>query len=133
MYPFKKTVIFFTLAPALPGIFIALYFAAIGLFSSAETMVVTDVLFATMGFGILSSILGLSFYGLPALLLAVIYACLEFRKCFKHIVLAGLAGGGTALMWSHLVPLDMKPVVTFAFGAASSLLIAIFVLPKQIR
>lgn len=133
MHPFKKTVIFFTLAPALPGIFIALYFAAIGLFSSAENMVVTDVLFAAIGFGILSCILGLLFYGLPALLLAVIYACLEFRKCFKHIVITGLAGGGTALMWSHLVPLDMKPVVTFALGAGSSLLMAIYALPKQIK
>lgn len=125
--------ILLTLAPALPGLFLGLHVAAIGLFSSAETMTVTELLFGTLGFAIGSAIAGLIFYGLPALILSIIYACLELHGCFRHIAIIGLAGGCTALMWSHLVPLDMKPAVIFVCGAVSSLLSAIYALPKENR
>ncbi|MEB2847057.1 hypothetical protein GAO09_15940 [Rhizobiales bacterium RZME27] len=125
--------IFFTLAPVLPGIFLSLYLAAMGIFSSAENTAVTDGVFGTLGLVIASAILGLILYGVPALILSIIYACFELHRCFKHIAITGLAGGLTALMWSHLVPLDMKPAVIFASGAVSSLLTAIYALPKESR
>ncbi|WP_189471678.1 hypothetical protein [Litchfieldella qijiaojingensis] len=80
---------------------------------------------------------GMVFYGIPAFLLALLYASLKLSKSLKNYFLVFIAGGVGAQVWGGMFILVLNWMErifefpwAFLMGAFSSLIIAIFVLPK---
>lgn len=88
-------------------------------------------LFSYIGFSLFLSLCALIFFGLPSLILAVIYATLRLRRCAKHVVFVALSGGTAAFMFNGLFMITLPDSVAFALGLVTSLLAAVFALPKQ--
>ncbi len=131
MYPFRRVVVSFTLCPALVGIFIFGHVATIGLVFENSEMNALEMIVASFGFGILSAATGMIFYGLPAFGLAMLYAYFQLRRCAQHMLIVCLAGGTGALMWGEVLPMETHHVGNFCLGAVTSLLMALYALPRQ--
>ncbi|WP_416638688.1 hypothetical protein [Pseudomonas sp. OHS18] len=82
MYPFKPVVLSFTLCPALVGIFNFAYIATIGLVVESSDSNALAMLAGSFWFGILSAVTAMVLYGVPALGLALLYACLGLHRAF---------------------------------------------------
>lgn len=131
MYPTLKVIILFTLCPAIPGFSFGAYLW-LGIFSEhARRVYLLESIGAFFTATSLATLGAMALYGIPAFILSVIYACLRPRKRFLDIALICLAGGLTALMWRHFVPVPSHPAVGFACGFLSSLLMSLFALPAQ--
>jgi len=131
MYPFRRVVVSFTLCPALVGIFIFGYVATIGLVFENSGMNALEMIVGSFGFGILSAATGMIFYGLPAFGLAMLYAYFQIRRCAQHMLIVCLAGGTGALVWGEVLPMETHHVGNFCLGAVTSLLMALYALPRQ--
>lgn len=131
MYPFRRVVVSFTLCPALVGIFIFGYVATIGLVFENSGMNALEMIVGSFGFGILSAATGMIFYGLPAFGLAMLYAYFQLRRCVLHMLIVCLAGGTGSLVWGEVLPMETHHVGNFCLGAVTSLLMALYALPRQ--
>ncbi|MGE8360412.1 hypothetical protein [Pseudomonas sp.] len=131
MYPFKKVVIAFALCPALVGVFIFTYFATAALLSPTADMNAAEAVFGMLGFGALSALVAELFYGVPAFLLALVYASCKLQRCVQHVCVVCLAGGVAAMGWGELLPLGSDALVNGFLGATTSFLIALYALPKR--
>lgn len=133
IYPFRRVVVSFTLCPALVGIFTFGYFATIGLVLQKAEMNALEMIAGSFGFGILSAVTGMIFYGLPAFGLALLYAYFRLKRCFQHIVLVCVAGGVGAQLWFEVLPLDSLDhrYSSLFLGTVTSFLMALYALPKR--
>lgn len=130
-YPRKRVVLSFTLCPALVGVFMFGYFATIELVFRTTGMNILETLLGTLWFGVLSSLAGLIFYGVPALGLSVIYAYCQLHRRVLHVLIVCLAGGTAALAWGEVLPMEPHRAGNFCLGAVTSLLMALYALPKH--
>ncbi|TRL35957.1 hypothetical protein [Rhizobium straminoryzae] len=131
MYPTLRVIILFTLCPAIPGFSFGAYLW-LGIFSEhARRFYLLEVIQAFFAATFLATLGAMAFYGIPAFILSVIYVCLKPRKRLKDIALISIAGGLTALMWRHFVPIPSHPAVGFACGFISSFLMSFLALPAQ--
>lgn len=130
-YPFKRIVASFTLCPALVGVFIFGYFCTLELMARTTSMSVVETVMGTFWFGILSAVTSLVFYGIPAFGLAMLYAYFQLRRCVLHMLIVCLAGGTGALVWGEVLPMETHHVGNFCLGAVTSLLMALYALPRQ--
>lgn len=95
------------------------------------SMSVVETVIGTFWFGILSAATGMIFYGLPAFGLAILYAYFQLRRCVLHMLIICLAGGTGSLVWGEVLPMETHHVGNFCLGAVTSLLMALYALPRQ--
>ena len=131
--PFRRVVLSFTLCPALVGIFIFADFATYGPVPERAEMNPLKTIAASFGVGILSAVTGMIFYGLPAFGLALLYAYFRLKRCFQHVLFVCVAGGPGAQLRCEVLSLETigNRYTSFFVGAATSFLMAFYVLPKQ--
>ncbi|WP_070888294.1 hypothetical protein [Pseudomonas argentinensis] len=132
MYPLKKVIISFTLCPVLVVIFGAFDFARVELLSQSSSMSTAEIFVAAFWLCVLGSLTSLLFYGLPALILSVIYASFRLYKCALHVFIVTMAGGFGALAWGTVLSMDINETFNFLSGAITSLVMAMYALPKKI-
>lgn len=131
MYPLGKVIISFTLCPALVAFAIAFDFARVELSSKNSSMSLLEIVSGALWLSMLGSLASLLFYGLPALILSIIYASCGLYRCALHIFIVTMAGGFGALAWGTVLPMDINETFNFLSGAITSLVMAMYALPKQ--
>lgn len=137
-YPYRRVIIGFTLCPAmvsatmLVGLFEHIFLHPSPLHPWWVYLV---VMLPVAG-------VALVFYGVPALLLALLYAAVRPYKSLSAYILVFLAGGLGAHLWGPLVNYlnpgqtfltfpGLGPYGPFLLGATTSLVMAYLVLPKR--
>lgn len=84
-----------------------------------------------LGMTLWVSVCAMVFFGVPSLMLAVVYATLQLRQCTKHVFLVSLSGGAFAFIFNGLFLPPLYEIAAFILGMVTSLLAALFALPKQ--
>ncbi|USP49408.1 hypothetical protein [Alcaligenes faecalis] len=128
LYPRLRVFLGFLLCPMLAGLFIGVWLALSGAQSGDQAWV---VLVGSMAGGLLAALNALAFYGAPALLLALIYSVVKPTRTWLNVLLIALLGALTALLWNMFVFPGLKDWASALLGGGTSLLMAIWALPKQ--
>ncbi|MGN5537660.1 hypothetical protein [Alcaligenes sp. Lyrl_28] len=118
----------FLLCPVLAGPFIGVWLALSGSQTGDEVWV---VLVGSMAGALLAALNALVFYGVPALLLALLYSVVQPTKTGLSVLLITLLGALTALFWNMFVFPGLKDWVSALLGGGTSLFMTLWALPEQ--
>lgn len=129
-YPTKRVIIWFTLCPALPGPAFFIWVMASEITNKGKFDEVIYLIGVTFYMCLVSSIFGVILFGVPSLILALIYAGLKLTKRFLHVMLIIVLGGFVAMGWCLVTPFEEQTNLAFLLGSVTSLIMALFALPK---
>ncbi|KVX03812.1 hypothetical protein LQZ44_06465 [Alcaligenes nematophilus] len=127
-YPRWRVFLSFLLCPVLAGPFIGVWLALSGSQPGDEAWV---VLVGSMAGALLAALNALVFYGVPALLLALLYSVVKPTKTGLSVLLITILGALTALFWNMFVFPGLKDWASALLGGGTSLFMALWALPKQ--
>lgn len=127
-YPRRRVFLSFLLCPVLAGPFIGVWLALSGSQTGDEVWV---VLVGSMAGALLAALNALVFYGVPALLLALLYSVVQPTKTGLSVLLITLLGALTALFWNMFVFPGLKDWVSALLGGGTSLFMTLWALPEQ--
>lgn len=127
-YPRRRVFLSFLLCPVLAGPFIGVWLALSGSQTGDEVWV---VLVGSMAGALLAALNALVFYGVPALLLALLYSVVQPTKTGLSVLLITLLGALTALFWNMFVFPGLKDWVSALLGGGTSLFMTLWGLPEQ--
>ena len=127
-YPRWRVFLSFLLCPVLAGPFIGVWLALSGSQPGDEAWV---VLVGSMAGGLLAALNALVFYGVPALLLALLYSVVKPTKTGLSVLLITLLGALTALFWNMFVFPGLKDWASALLGGGTSLFMSLWALPEQ--
>ncbi|MDP9838668.1 hypothetical protein J2T09_003440 [Neorhizobium huautlense] len=130
-YPTIKVIVRFTLCPIIPAPIISAVILSLDLHEFTGTVEWYYWLPAYVGMTLWVSLCALIFFGVPALMLSVVYATLQLRRSAKHLFLVSLSGGALAFMFNGLFLPPLHEIAAITLGLVTSLLAALFALPKQ--
>lgn len=131
-YPRIRVFIAFSLCPSLVAPLFSVWAFLAGVMTPHGEAVSLFLIFGgSIAFGVAAGVSALVFYGIPAVAVSIIYVlCRPFRS-WKSISLITMTGAGAAYMWSLFGAPRIEPIPSAAFGAISSLAMALFVLPRK--
>jgi hypothetical protein len=142
-YPCRRVIIGFTLCPALVSVFMVLGDISNSIFLQGYSLPGWE---AYPVFMLVVSAVALMFYGVPALMLALLYAAVRPYKSFGAYVFVFLSGGLGAHLWGLLINYlnshstqdfpglpGLGPYGIFFLAATTSLVMAYIVLPNQAK
>ncbi|WP_164461324.1 hypothetical protein [Alcaligenes faecalis] len=127
-YPRWRVFLSFLLCPVLAGPFIGVWLALSGSQPGDEAWV---VLVGSMAGALLAALNALVFYGVPALLLALLYSVVKPRKTWRSVLLITLLGALIALLWNMFVFPGLKDWASALLGGGTSLFMSLWALPEQ--
>lgn len=130
-YPTINVIVRFTICPIIPAPIISAVILFLDLPKFMGTVEWYYWLPTYVGMTLWVSLCALVFFGVPSLMLAVVYTTLQFRRCTKHLFLVSLSGGALAFMFNGLFLPPLYEIAAFILGLVTSLLAALFALPKQ--
>lgn len=133
IYHFRRVIVSFTLCPTLVVILVFSDVAKTLPLYQEGSMNLLETFIASLWLGMVTAMIGMFFYGIPAFCLALLYAYLRLNRCFQHILFVCVAGGLGAQLWCEVLSLETisNRYTSFFLGAATSLLMAFYALPKQ--
>lgn len=142
-YPYWRVMIGFTLCPALVSVFMFLVDAVDSVFIRRDSLLSWEQIYY-LPLMLVVSLGALLFYGVPALILALIYANVRLYKSFVSYFFVSFSGGGGAHLWgwginylnsgeAHDFPYlpGLGTYGPFFLAATCSLIMAYFVLPAK--
>jgi hypothetical protein len=130
-YPTIKVIVCFTLCPIIPAPMISAVILFLDMPKFMESIEWYYWLPSYVGMTLWFSLCALVFFGLPSLMLAVVCATLQLRRCVMHLFLISLSGGALACMFNGLFLPPLYEIAALTLGLVTSLLAALFALPKQ--
>ena len=130
-YPTIKLIVCFTLCPIIPAPIISAVILSLDLPKLLGTLEWYYWVPTYVGMTFWVAVCALVFFGVPSLILAVVYATLQLRRCAKHVFFVSLSGGGLALMFNGLFLPPIYEIAAFILGLVTSFLAALVALPKQ--
>jgi len=136
-YPRLRIFIAFSLCPSLSGFLFSIFFLLASIFNIGGNRQYLDIpipqfLLVTISVLLITGIMAVVLYGIPAVAAAAVYLWLKPYKNWRGFLMVVTIGALSAYLWRIIGPLDEpRPMASLGLGAVTSFIMALLVLPRK--
>jgi len=138
-YPRLRVFIAFSLCPSLSGFLFSIIFLLDSIFKFDGNgkyvgMPIPQLLLGTIAVLLLTGLVAVVSYVIPAMMAAIIYVLLKPYKDWRGFLITVTIGALSAYLWRIIGPLDEpRPMPSLWLGAVTSFIMALLVLPRKTK